>query len=579
MILAQWCYTPGFSQTATTTPSAILSDDFNNDGKMDVLVGVNNRVLIYVGNGAGLFSSSVAINTAGQIISLASAHLNADPYKDFIFLIQSGNAMVALGSASGSFAISGGYPGCTNPLSVLTDDFNNDSFQDLIITDGCSPAFHRYIGNGAGGFATSTSSILVVNGGNYSTDGVSGDFNADGFKDLILTNGSTNDVSVYLGASGNSFQAVTKYTVGTYPMSLDKGDFNMDGKLDIATANYNADSVSVLFGNGSGGFSPAIFYKVNANPKDLKAADLNGDGYLDIAVCNYSNNSVYVLPGTSGGVFLSTLSFTTGSQPTGVALADFNGDNKLDMMSCDRNSNTLSFWLSNYPNPFIAGSQSVCLNSPATFSAGNLGASTFTWSNGSTSPQIQFNVVSNTVISITATNSLNCSGTASLAITTLTLPGITVSSSSSLICKGESVVLNGFGANTYTWNNGNNNSSIQPTLNSTTTFTLNGSGSNGCTNRVVYTQSVSACTQLVNSTLVNKEILVFPNPANDLVTITLGEVEFLELNIYNTLGQNVHHEVVIESTQLNISNYKRGIYIYTLSETNQVKHSGILVFN
>jgi hypothetical protein len=576
---AQWCYNPGASNTASTSPSAILSDDFNNDGKMDVLVGVFNRVYLFTGNGAGAFTSSVVVNTSGQIISIASAHLNADPYKDFIFLIQSGNAMVALGSSSGSFSIAGGYPGCASPLSVLTEDFNNDNLQDLIITDGCSAAFHRYIGNGTGGFATATSSILITNGGSSSTDGVAADFNNDGLMDLIHSNGSTKDVSVYLGAPGSSFQAVTKFTVGTNPMSIDKGDFNLDGKLDIATANNLADSVAILFGNGSGGFSAATFYKVNANPRDIKVADLNGDGYLDLAVSNYSANNICVLPGTSGGLFLSPLNFTTGLQPSALALADFNGDNRFDMVSANRTANTISTWLSNYPAPIITGNATLCVNSTATFSATNVGTNTFSWSTGSNASQIQFPVLSNTVLTLSATNSLNCIGTSTLAITALPQPTLNISSSASVICKGESVLLTGSGATTYTWNNGISSPTLQLTLTGTTNFTLNGSGSNGCVNKSVWSQSVSACTQLSNTAYNAQDLRIFPNPASEFITIQTDYDKALELNIYNALGERVMHETVSDLKQINIAHLPKGFYVYTLSSLNQFVKSGPLVLN
>jgi hypothetical protein len=55
-----------------------------------------------------------------------------------------------------------------------------------------------------------------------------GDFNGDDVPDLVVTNGNSDDISVYLGNGDGTFQASQTFGVGSYPRSVAVGDFNGD---------------------------------------------------------------------------------------------------------------------------------------------------------------------------------------------------------------------------------------------------------------------------------------------------------------------------------------------------------------
>ena len=66
------------------------------------------------------------------------------------------------------------------------------------------------------------------------------------------------------------------------------GDFNEDGFQDVVGQNYTAGSVSVFLGNGDGTLEPRTDYAVAANSSSIAAGDLDGDGHLDLVVTNSS---------------------------------------------------------------------------------------------------------------------------------------------------------------------------------------------------------------------------------------------------------------------------------------------------
>ena len=77
-----------------------------------------------------------------------------------------------------------------------------------------------------------------------------GDFNRDGVQDLVVTNSSSDTVSVLLGVGDGTFQDAVNFAVGSDPFSVSVGDFNGDGIQDLAVANGRSDTVSVLLGQG-----------------------------------------------------------------------------------------------------------------------------------------------------------------------------------------------------------------------------------------------------------------------------------------------------------------------------------------
>ena len=171
-----------------------------------------------------------------------------------------------------------------------------------------------------------------------------GDFNADGKLDLVVTNRSDNTLSVLLGKPDGTFGPKVDYPTGVNPGSVVVADFDGDGNLDVAITNENciplslprgpicgAGTISILFGNGDGTFQPHTDYATGTRPLSVVVSDFNGDGKLDLAVANNVDSTVSIFLGNGDGTFRTRVDYATTANPTSLIAADFNGDSKLDL--------------------------------------------------------------------------------------------------------------------------------------------------------------------------------------------------------------------------------------------------------
>ncbi|MBA3663468.1 MAG: T9SS type A sorting domain-containing protein [Bacteroidetes bacterium] len=117
---------------------------------------------------------------------------------------------------------------------------------------------------------------------------------------------------------------------------------------------------------------------------------------------------------------------------------------------------TVTQLISISPTVNITGPSTVCVSSPATLMAN--GASSYTWSTGSTAVSIATSPSATTVYSVTG-NSGGCTASSQFTLTTVAGPSITISGSQ-IICSPAANTFTASGASNYTWS---------PSVNLTTT--------------------------------------------------------------------------------------------------------------
>jgi hypothetical protein len=124
-------------------------------------------------------------------------------------------------------------------------------------------------------------------------------------------------------------------------------------------------------------------------------------------------------------------------------------------------------------------SVNACPNSPVNFTAS--GASTYTWSSGSTGSLVTITPTASGIYTVTGTGSSNtCTASRTVAIVTYSLPVLTVSPTSPSVCTGSSILLASSGANSYSWSTGSGSSSITVNPTTNTSYTANGFSNEGC---------------------------------------------------------------------------------------------------
>ncbi|MEG4115797.1 MULTISPECIES: DUF4347 domain-containing protein, partial [unclassified Microcoleus] len=235
----------------------------------------------------------------------------------------------------------------TSPKGINVGDFNADTFPDLVVTNLNDDNVSILLGNGTGGFGTATN--FAVGLGPVSV--TSGLFNDDNFPDLAVANSSNSNISILLANGTGGFYVGNDFNVGNTPLSIAVGNFNADTFLDLAVVNANpqgaSGSVSILLGNGAGYFGAATNFNVGSIPGSVVVGNFNADSLPDLAVANSFSNNVSILLGNGTGGFGAATNFGGVPTPNSIATGDFNGDNFLDLATANGGSNSVSILLGN----------------------------------------------------------------------------------------------------------------------------------------------------------------------------------------------------------------------------------------
>lgn len=221
------------------------------------------------------------------------------------------------------------------------------------------------------------------------------------------------------------------------------------------------------------------------------------------------------------------------------------------------------------PSPFIiayASSPFVCLGSFATIMAS--GAASYAWSNSTSGAVAIVSPTSNTTYTVIGTNTNNCTNSAVVSLTVRSLPVLNIGISNSQICTDEKVDLIASGANSFLWTNNANSllysgASISPILTNQgiVNFTVTGKDLNGCESSKSISLTVSPCTGMNETSLVRKQISLFPNPANETVHIELNSDQIELIQIVDIFGKTLSSiqpegKVVL----VHLSTFARGVY-------------------
>ncbi len=376
--------------------------DLNNDGNQDVMWiggggiqgGPGPRYLVALGNGDGTFQISYAQSAVARTIE--PGDFNHDGFVDFAargdhnFVIMLNNPV-----RPGTFTQSVQVP--LDPVgedstAFEVNDFDGDGSLDVvaILTDSNRPP-HRlqfYHGNGDGTVkAPVTTSVLNNTELLFPKWLASGDLNADGIVDLVLT-GAYSRAAVLVGKGDGTFGDPTVYVAGSFfagfGTDLLLRDVNGDGKLDLVHLDDTAGlgRLVIRLGTGDGTFGAqqsfdsvsrfstlasadfdndghedfvllnldsygeaVVFTGSRPGLSAVTSIDINGDGNLDVLTINDDNGHVKRLLGNGQGDFARQPDLVVGPGPVSLATGDFNADGKVDFVTANRSGKSLSVML------------------------------------------------------------------------------------------------------------------------------------------------------------------------------------------------------------------------------------------
>ncbi|MBB4808050.1 hypothetical protein HNP38_003390 [Chryseobacterium defluvii] len=284
----------GFTNTTHTVPTttvlpnwSIAAGDYDNNGFNDLLYGASSGICFVKADASGTSYTSDRKPQSYLVQRTNFVDLNSDGKLDAFVCDDNAPNRYYMNDGTNMNHNQGGigdYPSGGNYASVWTD-YDNDGDVDMFMAKcGGSAArstdeLHRNNGNGT---FTNVAATANVADPSQIWSAACGDFNNDGWVDLLMGSNSGSEYSKVMKNNGNG--TFSDVTVGSGYANLAGAnreyityDFDNDGYLDILGAGRN-----IMFGNGNFQFTPNPNSYNTIDDIDRPIGDLNNDGFLDI---------------------------------------------------------------------------------------------------------------------------------------------------------------------------------------------------------------------------------------------------------------------------------------------------------
>jgi len=315
--------------------------DMNNDGRTDVVITSRDKEVYYYENhGYNRFSEAKQLLVSSYSIDNVRAEdINGDGLNDLVtyerlpsklkYYVDSSSVFVERWSVDY-------YNGQTYELI----DLDSDGDLDIVFTIGgigYPPELIWVENDGSGTFSLSDT---ISSGSSQYYHIAFADFNLDGFKDIVGTSGT--NVYILSNDGAGSFAEDSVTMAGWQPRDVVTGDFNGDGWTDVIVAN---SGIYILFNDGTGVIgSPTLISLITtgADKTNMSVIDGNGDGNLDFAI-NNGAGFIYYYENDGFGAFTELLSFEDVDKNVDFATSDLDQDGDQELIFGGNDTHSLVY--------------------------------------------------------------------------------------------------------------------------------------------------------------------------------------------------------------------------------------------
>ncbi|WP_207512571.1 FG-GAP-like repeat-containing protein [Longitalea luteola] len=353
-------------------PVAVYTADLNDDGKPELItansIGNSISILKNISTVGDLsFDNKLDLPVGKDPKRIAIGDLDGDGKPDLAIINFNAGAASTLSiyrnagtGGSLGFELRTDIPTGNGSLGLGIADLNGDGKPDIVVTSGNSGLFSILLNTTVGttiSFAPKQDFTLLT----HPDALVLADFDMDGRTDIVTSNFSNGNISVYKNASTNGFLMLPNrqdYPVGTYASDISAGDLDLDGKLDLIVRNNGQFSYLKnysAFGYISFGTAQAFTLPVT----NVNMGDLNGDGKPDLCAGRTQNGIISIYQNTTavtGNLSLGTnVDFPTGNFDTFVTTGDLDGDGKPEVAAVNTTLYTVTILRNRVDEPIDAG--------------------------------------------------------------------------------------------------------------------------------------------------------------------------------------------------------------------------------
>lgn len=291
--------------------SDFVFEDINADGLADMLVmGGNGGLFIYAGTEDGFSTEATVVEIPLYASKMNVAKVNQDEIVDVLFTVQAPNNSASeiqymQGAGGFSFLKPEPFKYFPNPGKPRVVDLFRDDDPEVLQREGYNP-FSLYLLSLSDDYDEYKNNPKKVtpSTGNF-TDYQLGDFDSDGYEDLLMYSHLNTRLMLFRNNQADGFEQEIKIELGDSVLSATVNDFNADGLLDIAlvTFSYSNAKVRVYQGDGSFGFTKTFELETETYIGMILSADMDSNGMVDLLISDYEESQQLLLENLGGNQF------------------------------------------------------------------------------------------------------------------------------------------------------------------------------------------------------------------------------------------------------------------------------------
>jgi hypothetical protein len=277
-----------------TMPYSVSLGDIDGDGALDIATANagDDSISLLRNLGDGSFVPFATIDTGNDLSRARFADLDGDGDDDLLATIGGvpRGIIPYFNDGAGAFTPGPVYPTPSKPFGLEIADIDGDGDTDALTVNG-DDLFSLFKNYGDGSFATHDTHSYP-----YKTTVVDfGDVDGDGDVDILVL-GIFQNIFWLNNGEGKFGQGVSDFLAGNTPNDFGVGDFNDDGWTDVIVSNgFNNTSLRVAINDGRFDYT-SFDIPIAGKPRDVVVADLNHDGALDLAL-SMGGSLITLIPG------------------------------------------------------------------------------------------------------------------------------------------------------------------------------------------------------------------------------------------------------------------------------------------
>lgn len=395
----------------------------------------------------------------------------------------------------------------------------------------------------------------------------------------IVTYNTAGNHTVTLQVTDDNGTDDTTITIVVHDLPNVTADASVNPVCSGTPTNLNAYGAATYIWNGGSSANPYSVSPTGTTTYTVTGTDANGCqnaatvtiNVLEAPIVTAAANPTSVCPGGSsvltasgnalGYVWDGSATNPITVNPTTTTTYTVTGANA---SACTATASVTVTVLTAPTITATATPAAVCEGGSSVLTAG--GGATYMWTGSVSTNPYTVTPASTTTYSVTGTDGSGCSATNSVTVTVNPLPTVSVVFPPELatVCKDSLVALSGGSPAGGVWSGtGVSGSNFLANTTGSFTITYTYTDGNSCSNSATGDITVENCTSI--SEYSSNEMVVYPNPASDVITISFGKVDAsqVEITLFDLSGRLVSNEVLNlngSSVEVSVNQLPAGVY-------------------